>query len=150
MSTRFLTALSVRLLSRQWATENPLICKTPSSGTGLCAYPCRSSWGSRKHVPPVCWSPTPFSFASSVNSLRLQSDPSCRLLVKLLNNIRASVDLWYIPLITGLWLDLVTLIRTLQAQPLAIFHLISLSDYRPHTQTVCLWGSYRRQCQRRY
>lgn len=74
----------------------------------------------------------PSSFESSANLLRVQSAPSGTSLVKLLNNIRPSIDLLYIPLITGLQLDFLTLIRTLQDQPLASFHLTSLSDYPAH------------------
>lgn len=134
-------------------------CKTVSSGAGLSISPCKSSLGSRKHIPSACWSPSAcqddpishfFQFCIISQLTEGTSAPSDTSIVKLLNNIGLSIDLWYIPLIMGLKLDFLTLIRTLQAQSLASFHLTSLSDYPAHMWTVCLWGSYRRQCQRLY
>jgi len=51
---------------------------------------------------PSCVSATPHSFVLSVNLLKVDSIPSSRSLMKMLNKTRPNTDPWGTPLVTGL------------------------------------------------
>lgn len=56
------------------------------------------------------------SFLTSANLLMLQSVPSPKSVLNVLNSNATSIDPWHTPLVSGLQLDFVSLTTTLAAQ----------------------------------
>lgn len=99
------------------------------------------SWKwSSSHTAEACEKPQPYL-------LRVDTILSSRSLMKILNEIRPSIDPWGTPLVTCLQTDPALLITTLWARPVSNSQLTSASSHLSHTFSALLWGRHGRQYQ---
>ena len=97
---------------------------------------------------PSGLSANPPGFLSSSNLLSVDSIPSSRLLVKMLNKTEPSTDPRGRPLITDLQADLALLMTTLSALPVSQFSIhLTVHSYIPPSKAYP-WRCYGRQCQK--